>query len=75
MIVPETPAGMSVKTFMASMMQTVVSGANDRADRDEGRCVGGAGGVVGADHRALDHDRLGGSGNRRRYRFRPGLTR
>ena len=25
MIVPESPAGMSVKTFIASMMQTVVS--------------------------------------------------
>ena len=39
-IVPETPAGMSVKTFMASMTQTVVSGRTAEPTETNGGASG-----------------------------------
>ena len=70
-IVPETPAGMSVKTFIASMMQTVVPGWTTEPTVTNGGASGALRGVVGADHRALDHDRLRRpAGGRRGARLR-----
>ena len=75
-MVPATPAGMSVKTFMASMMQTVVSGRTAEPTETNGGRVGRAGGVEGADHRALDHHaRRGAAGGGRRGPGRPARGR
>ena len=49
---------MSVKTFMASMMQTVVSGWTTEPTETNGGESGALRGVKGADHRALDDDAL-----------------
>ena len=65
---------MSVKTFIASMMQTIGLGMDHGADRDERRGIGRARRIVSADHGALDHDRLGSGRDRRLHRFRPGAA-